>query len=687
MFADLLSLEIQPKEVDVAYIPEIELSDRLIEDIRQMLAEEEGKYVNVRKHTAIVQSDKNYVFFSNQWLYLAVICKKYAEALYPYCKFFDKSIRTNTNYIRCIAEKNYDNPEFSKLFDGDEDKEKMIRFIRGDSEFRPGKNLINGDKCRATKDIFGSCVLKKIPVPDASSAYLGSLIYYLVKEKKLFEKLEIEIESQCEKTNGRFKLQKNIKDSAKQIIDVIYNVDMFDRIKRLFVNGTNIKIDTSDFPMEGSPLRYVFIRNDSTMYDTDMESKARVFSEKEYDIEIEDETVTGRLSTEWKYTKIGNGGDGNCFGALIAVVNRYYSDILKIKEEAGGVYIYFVLKDFKYSTLPSIFQNDFARRYITSLLAKPFVILTGNSGTGKTCISKQFAEYLEQKDANGKKNWLIVPVGADWTDNTKVLGFFNPLANEGRGSYVKTNILRLMERANENKDIPFFLILDEMNLSHVERYFSDFLSHMETPDSAFEIDGYGTLDFPKNLFVVGTVNIDETTYMFSPKVLDRANVVEFKPDKETVMELFISAESLGKIKSTKDGSSQAFLKLAKDIRGWDLVLHEKDLSKVQEVFGSIYEELEKCGFEFAYRTVKEIKQYIFASVELLEEFGEKQLKQAIDEQLLQKVLPKIHGNKKEIGGLLVELERICETENLISSMAKIKQMKGRLEATQYASFI
>lgn len=198
-----------------------------------------------------------------------------------------------------------------------------------------------------------------------------------------------------EKSDRKIKLQEKVKDSAKQIVDVIYDIDKFERIRKLFVNGTNIKIDVSKLNMVGNPLRYVFIRNDSTMYETNAVSKARVFSEKEYSINVENEVVTGKLSTEWKRTPIGAGGDGNCIGALIAVVNRYYPDILEIKEEAGETYIYLKSKDFKYNTLPDIFKNDFARRYITSLLAKPFVILTGNSGTGKTRISKQFAEYLE----------------------------------------------------------------------------------------------------------------------------------------------------------------------------------------------------------------------------------------------------------------------------------------------------
>lgn len=347
--------------------------------------------------------------------------------------------------------------------------------------------------------------------------------------------------------------------------------------------------------------------------------------------------------------------------------------------------------------LPNSFDSSFSRRYITSLLAKPFVILTGNSGTGKTRISKQFAEYLEVIDINGEKNWLIVPVGADWTDNARVLGFHNPLADNGVGKYEKTGIIKLIERANNNPEIPYFLILDEMNLSHVERYFSDFLSHMETSDNPFELEGYrneddevtGKLPYPKNLFVIGTVNIDETTYMFSPKVLDRANVVEFKPDKDDVMNMFSSASKEVKIASAKSGVAEAFLRLAKEIRSGESRVDEQQMAEVRNVFTAIYDITEKTGYEFAYRTVREIKQYISAAHELSSQWDDAEIYRAIDEQLLQKVLPKIHGNRKEIGTMLDELEAICKQngKELELSGRKIEQMKGKLAAVQYASFI
>lgn len=235
-----------------------------------------------------------------------------------------------------------------------------------------------------------------------------------------------------------------------------------------------------------------------------------------------------------------------------------------------------------------------------------------------------------------------------------------------------------------------------MNLSHVERYFSDFLSHMEITGSCFELDGYeGALEFPENLFVIGTVNIDETTYMFSPKVLDRANVVEFKPDKEKVLALFMESAITGKIKAANDGSAEAFLKLAKEIRNGkcevksDVFDEESEVMlEVKNVFSRVYGAIEENGFEFAYRTVKEIRQYISAAYEIADE-EEFDLYMTIDEQLLQKVLPKIHGNKKEIGKLLDNLEDICNhTKNPLKlSCKKIEQMKGKLATVQYASFI
>lgn len=445
-------------------------------------------------------------------------------------------------------------------------------------------------------------------------------------------------------------------------------------------------------------------------------------------------------------------------------------------------------------------KTYFERRYINSLLAKPFVILAGNSGTGKTRIACKFAkqysvgipdyskslknlfkyilkhdydmngvklksvsdtavevyntknkyicisfgiiqEYIDWYAQNGiasnparsdmqeqgkydgqsyswdtthiekiakfvldyenkerkgvyTSNHLLIPVGADWTDNTKILGYFNPLANDGKGEYVKSEILEFIETASDNPEVPFFLILDEMNLSHVERYFSDFLSKMELLDYKensepvfFDIPGYGKLELPKNLFITGTVNIDETTYMFSPKVLDRANVIEFKPEMDDVLNSLLETSSGDEEKVAEPGVAEGFMQLANEVRSGTIPEEAQTvLEEIKPILESFYKELEKCGFEFAYRTVKEIRLYAIAAYKTAED--EKPTATEIaDIQILQKILPKIHGNKKQIGTLLDELEKLCEEKSLPNSLAKIQQMKDKLNRFQYASFI
>lgn len=377
--------------------------------------------------------------------------------------------------------------------------------------------------------------------------------------------------------------------------------------------------------------------------------------------------------------------------------DKYYMDFSRgvpLQEKSAS----FVVSS---SVLPlklSKFSNSkIDSRYILSLLAKPFVILSGNSGTGKTRIALRFAKYLEKQTDTEITNTLLIPVGADWTDNTKILGYFNPLANDGKGEYVKSEILSFLELTKENPSIPFFLILDEMNLSHVERYFSDFLSAMESGEPILlykkpedcECVVPEKITLPENLFVTGTVNIDETTYMFSPKVLDRANVIEFKPEMKDVLDNLISGASSDEQKTAESGVAEGFMELANKIRNGDVSDELKnELEKIKPVLESIYKILEKSGFEFAYRTAKEIRLYAIASYETCEDKSQFNINSVIDQQIVQKILPKIHGNKKQIGSMLVELKTELENnEDFELSQAKVSSMIDKLEKYQYASFI
>lgn len=228
-------------------------------------------------------------------------------------------------------------------------------------------------------------------------------------------------------------------------------------------------------------------------------------------------------------------------------------------------------------------------RYVAALASKPFVIFSGVSGTGKTKLAQLLAEFYALHSPRGsttsseqattppvgnvavyagaqasvdRSHIAFVSVRPDWTDSRALLGFYNPITEK----YQPTETLVLLLRAHQAAQAaaaagqpapPFFLILDEMNLARVEHYFSDFLSCLETrkpgaggaleqeplvlhnqPALLIEVpkaDGSGSetlqvparLTIPLNLYVTGTVNVDETTYGFSPKVLDRAHVLEF----------------------------------------------------------------------------------------------------------------------------------------------------------------
>lgn len=192
MFNNLLSKNIKPDISKIESIQETKISGDLKLELTKLFNEEEKGFVNVSDCTTIIKTDKNYVFFPNQYYYLAVICKDYAEALCEYCDFFDKKIRNSNELNFIVLNQDFKNIKYTELFDNEDDLKKFTRFLI-DENYRPGKKFINGkeDKSfRGTKDIFGSCILKMLPLPDASSGYFGNIVYYLSKRKNLFQKLE-----------------------------------------------------------------------------------------------------------------------------------------------------------------------------------------------------------------------------------------------------------------------------------------------------------------------------------------------------------------------------------------------------------------------------------------------------------------------------------------------------------------
>lgn len=305
-----------------------------------------------------------------------------------------------------------------------------------------------------------------------------------------------------------------------------------------------------------------------------------------------------------------------------------------------------------------IYSPMLIKRFAFSLMTKPFVILSGLAGSGKTQLAVAFAKTM----CESKEQYRIVSVGADWTNREPLLGFPNALNKE---EYVRpeNKVLDLLIAANQHPDKPYFLILDEMNMSYVERYFADFLSVMESHDSIAlwnRPEGCrdttpSSISLPPNLFIIGTINVDETTYMFSPKVLDRANVIEFKISTHE-MQGFLSQMKPINMKTAEAkcaAMGPGFVQLAENK---EMEVNPEAIAKLTEFFT----ELKKVNAEFGYRSASEIFRF-YAQASKNDDTADKMKDtQIIDAAIVQKLLPKLHGSRKKLSDVLGKLWGICK---------------------------
>ena len=291
-----------------------------------------------------------------------------------------------------------------------------------------------------------------------------------------------------------------------------------------------------------------------------------------------------------------------------------------------------------------LYEDKLIQRYVCSLMTKPFVILSGLAGSGKTQLALAFARILSE---DVSQQLCVVPVGADWTNREPLLGYPNALK---QGEYVQpeSGALQVMMRAQRNPNKPYFLVLDEMNLSYVERYFADFLSALESrqeiplwekPDEC-DSEVPAKIGLPKNLFIIGTINVDETTYMFSPKVLDRANVIEFKIS-ENEMEKFLKQDMNVDVQAADGLCSN----MGQDFVGKSTMKDSDSSELAQRTLIDFFKELKKVNAEFGYRSATEIYRFIANAKACAEGMTEDEI---LDAAIVQKLLPKLHGSRKKL---------------------------------------
>ncbi|MBE0652667.1 MAG: AAA family ATPase [Bacteroidales bacterium] len=248
------------------------------------------------------------------------------------------------------------------------------------------------------------------------------------------------------------------------------------------------------------------------------------------------------------------------------------------------------------------YQFEDIANFFLSIKSKPFVILAGISGTGKTQLPRKLASSMGFKE----EQVIQVAVRPDWADSSDLLGYTGL-----DGNFIPKDLSLAIKRAANNPSIPYFFILDEMNLARVEHYFSDFLSVIETrrwvgeeiitdpilrPETLYMAknkDDFASLRWPQNLYLIGTVNMDETTYAFSRKVLDRANSIEMNNiDLSWIDATDTSIEPLTEI-------SNAFFKTPY-LNSTDLSVAQKDsIVKGMNLLIKVNEILKQADLQFA----------------------------------------------------------------------------------------
>lgn len=264
--------------------------------------------------------------------------------------------------------------------------------------------------------------------------------------------------------------------------------------------------------------------------------------------------------------------------------------------------------------------SNLVRSFVCSLLAKPFAILTGLAGSGKTQLAMRLGEWFGAAE-HGRHRHLVVPVRPDWTGPESIFGYEDALRRSASGAPVwfVPEAFEFVLRAAEDPEHPYLLILDEMNLAHVERYFSDFLSGIESrrpvlPDLIFDQKSRQwvvrdveaqRLPLPRNLFVVGTVNVDETTYMFSPKVLDRAFTFEFRVTSD---ELDAELRRPTAAPAGEDQQVRTFASLA-ERDDWQREHPHPARDEIVSTLREAHTILARTNQEFGHRTLYEILRF------------------------------------------------------------------------------
>jgi len=351
------------------------------------------------------------------------------------------------------------------------------------------------------------------------------------------------------------------------------------------------------------------------------------------------------------------------------------------------------------------------RTILNAIKTKPFILLAGISGTGKSRLVRTLAYNTCSKaelriDPKKPGNFELIPVRPNWHDSSELMGYVSRINGE---KYIITSFLKFIAKAWKHRDVPFFLCLDEMNLAPVEQYFAEYLSIIETRQiyhndigtdyllskASFENPNLFTntleelglandnrfdegIGVPTNLIVIGTVNMDETTHSFSRKVLDRAMTFEMN-------EVDLSS---GLDSSQMDWSYPSTYIDSKDVVGFytagcEVVNRFNNSDEVIKFLQNINNGLENTPFKIAYRVRDEFLIYCYYSS--LQNPDANWLNLALDDMVIMKILSRIEGDESKTGDVLKYLLNNLSSD-FKKSIHKLNEMQNRLQKSGYTTY-
>ena len=288
-----------------------------------------------------------------------------------------------------------------------------------------------------------------------------------------------------------------------------------------------------------------------------------------------------------------------------------------------------------------------------------FAVLTGLSGAGKTLLARAYGDAIAGKADNRSEHLCTIPVQPGWYDPSALLGYVNPLQGD---SYIRTLFLEFLLAAAASPELPFTVVLDEMNLSRPEQYLAPILSAMETGDAVTlhregeMFDGVpADVRYPSNLVIIGTVNMDETTHGISDKVLDRAFTIEFWD-----------------------------VDLAKYPRWGERRLDTEHEAKARALLEDLMKSLRPARLHFGWRVVDDVLDYV---ERLTVEGGAADPAAVLDDVVYAKILPKLRGDdSRRFREALDNCLRVLAEHGLNDCQNKVRELKDDLESTGSARF-